>query len=85
MHWIEVNVLTKALQAAVYTLSGGLVTTLILVPFRKGLKKIWRAVDSLDPRTPTGVTQQLSDLQEQINTDPGDIPLKGMRRDHRVR
>lgn len=57
------NVEPKVLSAAVYTLTAGLVTTLILTPFRAALKKIWRAVDSLDPETDTGVTKDLKQLQ----------------------
>lgn len=63
-HWLLTFAIPKAENAAIYTLSGGLVTTLILVPFRSALKKIWRAVDSLDPETDTGVTKELDELND---------------------
>ena len=67
-HYIHTVIIPTAVHAAVYTLSGGLVTTLILIPFRKVIArithKVWRAVDSLDPETDTGVTKQLKELEE---------------------
>ena len=64
------EILLKAENAAVYTLSGGLVTTLILAPFRSALKKVWRAVESLDPETDSGVTKQLHEIQEATERVP---------------
>lgn len=61
-HWLLHTVAPAALHAAIYTLTGGLVTTLILAPFRSAVRKVWRAVDSLDPDTDTGVTKQLHEL-----------------------
>lgn len=69
-HWLIEYVVLKAENAAVYTLSAGMVTTLVLVPFRAGLKKIWRAVDSLDPKTDTGVTEQLRELDAKLTHRP---------------
>lgn len=64
IQWLVHTIVPKALNAAVFTLTGGLVTTLILAPFRRVLKKVWRAVDSLDPETDVGVTHQLAELQD---------------------
>lgn len=72
VHWFVTQVYPKALNAAVYTLTGGLVTTVILAPFRAALKKIWRAIDSLDPDTDTGVTKQLKAIERR---DTDDAPL----------
>ena len=65
-HWLLTFALPRAEQAAIYTFTGGLVTTLILVPFRAALKKLWRAVDSLDPETDSGVTKQLRQLDNKV-------------------
>lgn len=71
MSWILTNVVMKAESAAVFTLASGLVTTLILMPFRNALRKIWRAVDSLDPQTDTGVTGDLKRLEKKLaSLDP---------------
>jgi hypothetical protein len=66
-HWLMVYVVLKAENAAVWALSTGLVGIVVLTPFRAALKKLWRAVDSLDPRTDTGVTKQLNDLAREGN------------------
>jgi hypothetical protein len=65
-HWLLTFAVPKIENAALYTLTAGLVTTLILAPFRKLLKKLWRAIDSLDPETDSGVTKQLHELEHKI-------------------
>lgn len=64
-HFLLHIIWPKVINAATYTLTGGLVTTLILTPFRSALKKIWRAIDSLDPETNTGVTKQLHEIKKE--------------------
>lgn len=71
MSWIETTLLPNAEHAAIYTVTAGLVTTLILAPFRRILRKIWRAIDSLDPMTDTGVTRELNKLQDDISDSLG--------------
>ena len=65
-HWLMVNVVMKGENAAVFALGSGLVGILVLTPFRSVLKKLWRAIDSLDPSTDTGVTKELDDLKQRI-------------------
>ena len=63
-HWLLTQVYPRALNAAVYTLTSGVVATLILAPFRSIVKALWRAVKSLDPETDYGVTKQLAELKD---------------------
>ena len=65
-HWLLYFAIPKIENAAIYTLTGGLVTTLILSPFRRVLKKLWRAIDSLDPETNTGITGDLRRLESKV-------------------
>ena len=64
-HWLAITVWPKVLNAAVYTLTSGVVVTLVLTPFRAIVKATWRAIKSLDPETDYGVTKQLSELDSQ--------------------
>ena len=66
-HWLVHTAVPLAEHAAIFTLTSGLVTTLILVPFRSWLKKFWRAVDSLDPKTDSGVTKMLGEIEARQN------------------
>lgn len=63
-HWLLTTVYPRALNAAIYTLTSGVVATLILAPFRSVVKALWRAVKSLDPEIDYGVTKQLDELNE---------------------
>lgn len=72
MHYV----LTQALSATIFTITAGVVTALVLTPFRRGLRKLWRVVDALDPATDTQLPAAAED------TDPGDIPLEGLRHFH---
>lgn len=65
-HWLMEYVLLKAENAAVYSATAGVVGIVVVAPFRSAVKKIWRAVDSLDPETDSGVTKQLSELDEKL-------------------
>lgn len=65
-HWLLHYALPRAENAAIYTLTAGLTTTLILAPFRGLIRKFWRAVDSIDPATDRGVTKQLKDLDDSL-------------------
>ena len=65
IHWLITVIYPKILNGAMFALGSGLVGILVLTPFRTGLKKIWRAIDSLDPKTDTGVTKQLAEIQRE--------------------
>lgn len=66
-HWLLVNVAMRIESGAMFSLGSGVVAVLIITPFRNavksGFRKLQRAIDSIDPDTPTGVTQQLEDLK----------------------
>lgn len=68
--WLVHFFVPKFENAAVYTLSAGLVTTIILTPFRAAIRKIWRAIDSIDPDTDTGVTKELKAIEKHFSNDP---------------
>lgn len=72
INWLVHTFIPKFENAAIYTLSAGLVTTIILTPFRAAIKKIWRALDSIDPDTDTGVTKELKNIERHLAHAPLD-------------
>ena len=66
IHWLLTDALPKAEYTAISTITGAVVLGCIIAPFRRVWKKVWRAVDSLDPDTDSGVTKQLKHLTHQV-------------------
>jgi hypothetical protein len=65
LQWFATQILPKAETTAVSTITSAVVIGCIVAPFRKLWKKIYRALDSVDPDTDSGITKQLSQLQQQ--------------------
>lgn len=61
-HWLMTYVVMKAENAAVWSMTTGVIGIIVISPFRTIVKAIWRAVKSLDPETDYGVTKQLDDM-----------------------
>lgn len=71
-HWLLVNVVMKAENAAVWGASTGIVGIFLIAPLRGALKRLRKqmtsVLDSLDPDVPVGLTKQIDDMQAQLHT-----------------
>lgn len=65
-HWLLTVAIPKAESAAIYTTISSLTVVFIVAPFKNLLKRarkhVSRALDSLDPDVPVGLTKQIDDL-----------------------
>lgn len=68
--WLLHDALPKVEYTAISTITGAIVLGCIIAPFRHVWKKLWRAADSLDPDTDSGVTKELHQLTRRVAVRP---------------
>lgn len=68
--WLIVHVWPTALRTTVSAVTGAIVAAFILAPMRGAMrllrKRVSHVLDSLDPDVPVGLTEQMNDVQKQL-------------------
>ena len=84
IHWFLSVVLPKVENTAISAVTGAIVLGCIIAPFKRVWRKVWRALDSIDPDTDSGITKELKQLAQQqqmppvhahVQRDDDDVPL----------